>query len=50
MGAHQSGFAKETVKRQIVWLPEANAELMEALEHYEAIRLGTGQTFRQRRC
>ena len=29
----------------VVWLPEAQAELMEALEHYHAIRPELGERF-----
>ena len=29
----------------VVWLPEAQAELMEALEHYDAIRPALGERF-----
>jgi plasmid stabilization system protein ParE len=33
------------VTRQIFWLAEAHDELMEALEHYEAIRPELGERF-----
>jgi hypothetical protein len=29
----------------VVWLPEAQAELMEALEHYNAVRPELGERF-----
>jgi toxin ParE1/3/4 len=38
VGAGQSRSSEKTVTLPVVWLPEAQAELMEARAHYEAIR------------
>ena len=45
MGASQGGPVQETVTIPVVWLPEADAELKEALARYESVRLELAQRF-----
>ena len=45
MGASQGGPVQETVTLPVVWLPEADAELKEALARYESVRLELAQRF-----
>ena len=45
MGASQGGPVQETVTIPVLSLPEADAELKEALARYESVRLELAQRF-----